>query len=558
MSTCWTLVVLLLCARTVDLRHRGPSEVHPGQGTLNPWRDVLDLGSSRAHREAGESVSRGAEEGAPSAGFRLETARSAPEGLENPAQGAQDPGKDGPNPGGRGRVSRGTRVGAWRRKHPGTSVPDQFFTTTRPVPPPVNVSHGDAQLPLSGSALWPYAVLLLALVLFSAGLVGNLALMCLVWHSFQLKSAWNCVLAGLALWDFLVLFFCLPVVLVHQLTGTRLMGSLSCSFVPFLEVSSMGVATFSLCALSIDRFHGATNPALVSAHVEPCTSILSKLSVVWVGSLLLSSPELLLYRCSQLPLQAIEGYHNPQVDVCLSEPSPQLPLAVLSLVLTYQEARSWWLFGCYLCLPLLFVLSCDLVTRRVMSQRAPQMTGRQDGGGGSRGSSPSAMMKDAPTNRSPSPSVSKQEVSSRTSSLNRKLQEREAGLRSVVMALVGLYTACTLPETLCTIAVSYVSSLPVGVMPALRLIGQFLLFIRSSATPLLVLYFSKALGRAFLHCCCCCCDECGAGPASSAADTPTMSLTTPSTLLATPLVLLTTPIKETLPEEQHLALGTPC
>uniref|UniRef100_A0A3B4ALD7 G-protein coupled receptors family 1 profile domain-containing protein n=1 Tax=Periophthalmus magnuspinnatus TaxID=409849 RepID=A0A3B4ALD7_9GOBI len=347
------------------------------------------------------------------------------------------------------RVSRGTK-GAWRRRGDQSTLstlnPDRFFTTPRTAHPPVNSSVRVALLPLSGGARWAYAVLLLALVMFSVGLVGNLALMCLVWHSVHLKSAWNCVLAGLALWDFLVLFFCLPVVLFHQLTGTRLMGALSCSLVPFLEVSaSMGVATFSLCALSIDRFHSATSPTTLSMHVEPCTSILPKLSVV---------------------------------DVCLAEPSSELPLSILSLVLTYQEARSWWVFGCYFCLPLLFTLSCDLVTR-----------------------------------------LSKQEVSSHSSSLNRKRMEREAGLRSVVLALIGLYSACTLPEAVCTIAMSYLPLLPVGVSPALRLIGQFLLFVRCSATPLLTLTFNRALGGAFLHCCCCCCDECGAIP-PPALDTP--------------------------------------
>uniref|UniRef100_A0A3B4AMW7 G-protein coupled receptors family 1 profile domain-containing protein n=1 Tax=Periophthalmus magnuspinnatus TaxID=409849 RepID=A0A3B4AMW7_9GOBI len=335
------------------------------------------------------------------------------------------------------RVSRGTK-GAWRRRGDQSTLstlnPDRFFTTPRTAHPPVNSSVRVALLPLSGGARWAYAVLLLALVMFSVGLVGNLALMCLVWHSVHLKSAWNCVLAGLALWDFLVLFFCLPVVLFHQLTGTRLMGALSCSLVPFLEVSaSMGVATFSLCALSIDRFHSATSPTTLSMHVEPCTSILPKLT----------------YRHVSLPLQEKHTHY-----------STQLPLSILSLVLTYQEARSWWVFGCYFCLPLLFTLSCDLVTRRVMSQRE----------------------------------------ASHSSSLNRKRMEREAGLRSVVLALIGLYSACTLPEAVCTIAMSYLPLLPVGVSPALRLIGQFLLFVRCSAFQIVyvLLFFCCCFFNIFL------------------------------------------------------------
>ncbi|KAB0406577.1 hypothetical protein E2I00_010386, partial [Balaenoptera physalus] len=53
------------------------------------------------------------------------------------------------------------------------------------------------------SSYGAYTVLLLALVLFAVGIVGNLAVMCIVWHSYYLKSAWNSILASLALWDFL-------------------------------------------------------------------------------------------------------------------------------------------------------------------------------------------------------------------------------------------------------------------------------------------------------------------------------------------------------------------
>lgn len=99
----------------------------------------------------------------------------------------------------------------------------------------------EALYPLADGSYWAYALVLLALVLFAAGVAGNLALMCTVWHNVYLKSTWNCVLAGLALWDFLVLFFCLPVVVFHELSAKRLLGDLSCRLVPYLEVSACGI-----------------------------------------------------------------------------------------------------------------------------------------------------------------------------------------------------------------------------------------------------------------------------------------------------------------------------
>uniref|UniRef100_A0A3B5BI40 Prosaposin receptor GPR37L1-like n=1 Tax=Stegastes partitus TaxID=144197 RepID=A0A3B5BI40_9TELE len=396
------------------------------------------------------------------------------------------------------RVARGAKGGGGSRRReppppPGSlDDPAGYFTTPRAArrtaAPPGNGSSAGAPgllnplFPVTDGSYLAYTVMLLALVLFAAGIVGNLALMCIVWHSFYLKSAWNCVLAGLAFWDFLVLFFCLPVVVFHELTLKRLLGDLSCRLVPYLEVTSLGVATFSLCALSIDRFHAATGPGPhQTPKVEPCQSILSKLAVIFVGSMVLAAPELLLW-------QLLQETVSLPVDVCVREPSAELPESIYSLVLTYHEARMWWFFGCYLCLPLLFTLACDLVTRHVLAQRLPAGSEKV-------------------TVRCSSSS------SSSSTSTKKKQHVRQQRLRSTVMALTALYVACNLPESVCHITLAYLSvpvtaALPALTLPALGLIGQFLLFVRCSATPVLLLCLCRSLGQAFMDCCCCCCEEC--------------------------------------------------
>ncbi|KAG8007187.1 Prosaposin receptor GPR37L1 [Nibea albiflora] len=462
--------------------------------------------------------------------------------------------------------------------------PSGYFTTPR--------SERDARLgnsssgqgsgihnplfPVTDGSYWAYAVMLLALVLFAAGIVGNLALMCIVWHNFYLKSAWNCILAGLAFWDFLVLFFCLPVVVFHELTLTRLLGDLSCRLVPYLEVTSLGVATFSLCALSIDRFHAATGPGpLQTPKVEPCQSILSKLSVIWVGSLVLAAPELLLWQLVQetvslpmVPADLQQGQSGGslmaafraradtfKVDICVREPSVDLPDSIYSLVLTYHEARMWWFFGCYICLPLLFTLACDLVTRQVLGQRLPQKPGGEK-----------------VTSRCSSSSSS-------SSSTKKKQHVREQRLRSTVMALTVLYITCNLPESVCNITLAYISdhvsaALPALVLPALILIGQFLLFARCSATPVLLLFLCRSLGQAFMDCCCCCCEEClpdgNSSSSSSASTTATSNLssspTSPSPSSLSPSskeemksMLATEPsVCYDRAKDSSTALGTPC
>ncbi|KAL6464181.1 hypothetical protein MHYP_G00264980, partial [Metynnis hypsauchen] len=117
--------------------------------------------------------------------------------------------------------------------HPRPFDPEGYFTTPRVFNGSLLVHN--PLYPVTDDSYSAYAVMLLSLVVFAVGVVGNLAVMCIVWHNYYLKNTWNCVLASMAFWDFLVLFFCLPVVIFNELTKRRLMGDLSCRVVPYLE-----------------------------------------------------------------------------------------------------------------------------------------------------------------------------------------------------------------------------------------------------------------------------------------------------------------------------------
>ncbi|XP_026119846.1 prosaposin receptor GPR37L1-like [Carassius auratus] len=362
------------------------------------------------------------------------------------------------------------------RPHPD---PDAFFTTPR-------ASNGSLRVhnplfPLTEESYSAYAVMLLALIVFSVGIVGNLALMCIVWNNYYLKNTWNCALASLAFWDFTVLFFCLPVVIFNELTKRRLMGDLSCRIVPYLEMTSLSVTTFTLCALSIDRFQAVTSVQPRTQQVESCQSILPKLSVIWLGSLVLAAPELLMWRLEQ----EVSPWTGLPVDSCGQEPSVMLPEMLYSLVLTYHQARMWWTFGCFFCLPLLFTGACQLLTRHIADENAK--------------------------------SIRPSSLSSSSSSSLKKKQRRERQLTCTVVALASVYAVCSLPENVWNLVLAY-SGVEVGVVTRalLALIGQFLLFVRAGATPILLLYICRSLGQTFMDCCCCCCEDCLLDTSSSA------------------------------------------
>lgn len=94
--------------------------------------------------------------------------------------------------------------------------------------------------PPSAESYGAYAVTLAAAVIFSVGIIGNVSLMCIVCHNYYMRSISNSLLANLALWDFVLIFFCLPLVVLHELTKNWLLGEFSCRIIPYLEVRGEG------------------------------------------------------------------------------------------------------------------------------------------------------------------------------------------------------------------------------------------------------------------------------------------------------------------------------
>ncbi len=80
-----------------------------------------------------------------------------------------------------------------------------------------------------------------------------------------------------------------------------------------------------------------------------------------IGSMLLAAPELLLWQLHQVTPPGL----GDQVDTCIMSPYPDLPESIYSLVINYHDARMWWYFGCYFCLPVVFSLFCQLATCHV-------------------------------------------------------------------------------------------------------------------------------------------------------------------------------------------------
>ncbi|XP_049429417.1 prosaposin receptor GPR37 isoform X2 [Epinephelus fuscoguttatus] len=328
--------------------------------------------------------------------------------------------------------------------------------------------------PLTAESYGAYAIMLTAAVIFSVGIIGNVSLMCIVCHNYYMRSISNSLLANLALWDFVIIFFCLPLVVFHELTKDWLLGEFSCRIIPYLEVASLGVTTFTLCALCIDRFRAATNVQMYYEMIENWASTTAKLAVIWVGALLLALPELLI---RQLVTEDSDPPDVTPCERCVIRISTDLPDTLYVLGLTYDGARLWWYFGCYFCLPTLFTICSSLFTARKIRHAERACV---------RGT--------------------------------KKQIQLESQMNCAVVALAILYGFCIIPENICNIITVYMAAgVPRRTLDILQLVSQMLLFCKSAVTPILLFSLCQPFTRAFLDCCCCCCDECGPPRSSIAA-----------------------------------------
>ncbi|XP_052454074.1 prosaposin receptor GPR37 [Carassius gibelio] len=328
--------------------------------------------------------------------------------------------------------------------------------------------------PVTGESYGAYAVLCISILIFTVGIVGNVVIMCIVCHNYYMRSISNSLLANLALWDFVILFFCLPLVVFHELTKDWLLGEFSCKIIPYIEVASLGVTTFTLCALCIDRFRAASNVQMYYEMIENCTSTTAKLTVIWLGALLLALPELLI---RQLVKEEREPPEVIPCEHCVVRISTALPDTLYVLGLTYNSARLWWYFGCYFCLPTLFTIISSVVTARKI-RKAERTSVRS----------------------------------------NRKQIQLESQMNCIVVALAILYGFCVIPENISNIVSVYMASgVPRRTLDILHLVSQMMLFCKSAVTPILLLVLCRPFSKAFLDCCCCCFEECGP-PKSSEPD----------------------------------------
>lgn len=174
--------------------------------------------------------------------------------------------------------------------------------------------------PLTEESYGAYAVMCLSVVIFGIGIMGNMAVMCIVCHNYYMRSISNSLLANLAFWDFLIVFFCLPLVIFQELTKKWLLEDFSCKIVPYIEVMAVGG-----CAWAWLPLRSPPGTLFCASLIAPCP--------VWVSpALLVESPT------GTLPASGRLGSSSTRLPTASNREHLALPL--MRVLLKFHSSQS--------------------------------------------------------------------------------------------------------------------------------------------------------------------------------------------------------------------------
>ncbi|KAF5902157.1 endothelin-1 receptor-like [Clarias magur] len=200
-------------------------------------------------------------------------------------------------------------------------------------------------------------------VVFVVGMVGNATVLRIIYQHKCMRNGPNALIASLALGDLIYIIIDIPII-VYKLLMERWpmdhtsFGLFLCKLVPFVQKASVGITVLNLCALSVDRYRAVASWSRVQGVGIPLLTAV-EIVVIWVLSIILAVPEAIGFTVVPFP------YNNRTLRTCMLKPSTSGGFMEM-----YVNAKDWWLFGFYFCIPLACTaVFYTLMTFKMLSHR---------------------------------------------------------------------------------------------------------------------------------------------------------------------------------------------
>lgn len=224
------------------------------------------------------------------------------------------------------------------RKPHSSSANSSLVIHKRPVSPPSCVQT------TSIHTAFKYINTVLSCVIFAVGIIGNATLLRIICQNKCMRNGPNVLIASLALGDLIYIAIDLPIN-VYKLLAMRwpfadsAFGLFLCKLFPFLQKASVGITVLNLCALSVDRYRAVASWSRVQGTGIPTVTAV-EIVMIWMLSIVLAVPEAIGFDIVTF------DYKNTTMRTCMLQPkSPFMTI--------YRDAKDWWLFGFYFCVPLI-------------------------------------------------------------------------------------------------------------------------------------------------------------------------------------------------------------
>ncbi|XP_069011328.1 endothelin receptor type B-like [Embiotoca jacksoni] len=200
-----------------------------------------------------------------------------------------------------------------------------------------------------------YVNIMVSLLVFVVGIVGNSALLKIIYVNKCMRSGPNILIASLALGDLIHIMIDIPINAYRLLAEDWPFGVVLCKLIPFIQKSSVGITVLSLCALSVDRYRAVVSwNQIKGIWVSVWTAI--EIALIWVISILLPVPELVGFDMITM------DYKEKHLRICLLHPTQ-----TSQFMQFYKAIKDWWLFGFYFCMPLIWTaVFYALMTRKML------------------------------------------------------------------------------------------------------------------------------------------------------------------------------------------------
>ncbi|KAK5848155.1 hypothetical protein PBY51_005795 [Eleginops maclovinus] len=229
--------------------------------------------------------------------------------------------------------------------------------------PPSNASLSSRRRPptppsclqaTSINTAFKYINTVLSCVIFAVGIIGNATLLRIIYQNKSMRTGPNALIASLALGDLIYIAIDKPINVYKLLAMTwpfadSVLGLFLCKLLPFLQKASVGITVLNLCALSVDRYRAVASWSRVQGTSVPTVTVVEIVGI-WLLSALLAVPEAVGF-----DMVTFE-YKNVTMTTCMLQ--PRTPFMTF-----YRDAKDWWLFGFYFCVP----LTCSAVFYGLMT-----------------------------------------------------------------------------------------------------------------------------------------------------------------------------------------------